>query len=99
MINALSSNLKTYLILSTLALVVLAGCYIVQVNSLAREIYNAKKYEAKLISLMQENETLEINFSKVTSLANVDIYLGNQVFEKVSNVKYIQILDASVAIK
>lgn len=65
--------------------------YIFQVNFLTREVYLIRDYEKKLTQLSQENENLEINFSKASSLSNIENYLQSQNFEKVSQIKYIQI--------
>jgi len=71
--------------------------YIFQVNTLANETYLIQSWEKKLSQLSGENETLEVNFSKANSLSNIENYLQNQNFEKVSQVKYIHILESSVA--
>lgn len=71
--------------------------YIFQVNALTKETHLIQSCEKKLSQLSGENEALEINFSKVNSLTNIENYLQNQNFEKVSQVKYIYILESSVA--
>jgi hypothetical protein len=71
--------------------------YIFQVNALTRETYLIKNYEKNLAQLSSESETLKVDFSKVNSLTNLENYLQNGNFEKVTQVKYIQILESSVA--
>ncbi|PIV64961.1 MAG: hypothetical protein COS09_02070 [Candidatus Nealsonbacteria bacterium CG01_land_8_20_14_3_00_12] len=71
--------------------------YIFQVNALTRETYLIKNYEKNLGQLSSESETLKVDFSKVNSLSNLENYLQNGNFEKVTQVKYIQILESSVA--
>jgi uncharacterized protein YxeA len=73
--------------------------YIFQVNALTRETYLIKNYEKNLAQLSSESETLKVDFSKVNSLTNLENYLQNGNFEKVTQVKYIQILETSVAAK
>ena len=73
--------------------------YIFQVNSLTGETYAVKNYQAKITQLTQENKNLEITFSKTSSLSNLENYLKNQNFEKISQVKYIQILESQVVKK
>ncbi len=73
--------------------------YIFQVNFLTREVYSVESYENQLETLTQENKALEIDFSKVSSLSNIDDYLQNKNFVKASNVKYIKILASQVAAK
>ena len=71
--------------------------YILQVNCLTQEIYLLENKENKLTRLLGENEALEINFSRSNSLANIENYLQNGKFVKVSQIKYIQILESAVA--
>jgi len=71
--------------------------YIFQVNALTRETYLIKNYEKNLGQLSSESETLKVDFSKVNSLSNLENYLQNGNFEKVTQVKYIQILESSLA--
>ena len=71
--------------------------YILQVNSLTQEIYLLENKENKLTQLFSENEVLEINFSRYNSLINLENYLQNGRFEKISQIKYIQILESAVA--
>jgi len=89
-----SPALRPIIFILILALLVF---YIFQVNALTKETYLIQSCEEKLSQLSGENETLEVNFSKVNSLANIENYLQNQNFEKVSQVKYIHILESSVA--
>lgn len=91
-------NKKFLSIISILTLTPLVF-YIFQVNTLAREAYLIKKYEKNLVQLSSEGETLKVDFSKVNSLSNLENYLQNGNFEKVTQVKYIQILEGSVAAK
>lgn len=65
--------------------------YIFQVNFFTQEVYLIRDYEKNLTRLTQENENLEINFSKASSLSNIENYLQGQNFEKASQIKYIQI--------
>lgn len=86
--------LLTITFISILALLVF---YIFQVNALTNETYLIQSCEEKLGQLSGENETLEVNFSKANSLTNIENYLQSQNFEKVSQIKYIYILESSVA--
>ena len=88
---------KVFLTVTFISILALLVFYIFQVNTLTKETYLIQSCEEKLSQLSGENETLEVNFSKVNSLANIENYLQNQNFEKVSQVKYIHILESSVA--
>jgi len=91
-------NKKFLILFSVLILSLLVFC-IFQVNALTEENYLIKSYEKKIIQLSEENEILTVNFSKTNSLVNLESYLQSGNFKKVSQVKYIQILESSVAAK
>ncbi len=88
---------KVFLTIIFISMLALLVFYIFQVNTLTNETYLIQSCEEKLSQLSGENETLEVNFSKANSLANIENYLQRQNFEKVSQVKYIYILESSVA--
>jgi len=91
-------NKKFLIIFSILILNLLIFC-IFQVNALTKENYLVKSCEKKLTQLSEENEILKVNFSKTNSLVNLENYLENGNFEKAGQVRYIQILESSVAAK
>ncbi len=95
----LGFSLKIFWLINLLLTFSLLVFYILQVNSLTNETYLIKNYERKLTQISQENETLNIDFSKFYSLANVENYLLNQNFEKAKQTKYIQILENTVVTK
>ncbi len=95
----LSLGSKIFRIIILALITSLLVLYVFQVNFLTREVYSVEAYENQLQTLTQENKTLEIDFSKVSSLSNIDDYLQNKNFVKVSNVKYIKILESQVATK
>ena len=97
MTKALSINLLFILTL-ILGLFILVN-YIFQVGALSKDIYLLDDYQRKLANLLESNNSLDINFSKVNSLSNIEDYLLKGDFVKASNVKYIQILGGSVATK
>jgi cell division protein FtsB len=72
--------------------------YVFQVGTLTQKIYLKADYEKKLEKLSKENKVLEIEFSKLNSLANIENYLTGKNFVKAkpNEVKYIQILEGSV---
>ena len=97
MTKVLSINLLFILTL-TLGLFILVN-YIFQVGALSKDIYLLDDYQRKLANLLDDNNSLDINFSKVNSLSNIEDYLARTDFIKASQVKYIQILGGSVATK
>ncbi|OIO46210.1 MAG: hypothetical protein AUJ31_02335 [Parcubacteria group bacterium CG1_02_39_15] len=87
----LSLNLKLFWTLAFAAAVFLVIFYIFQINIFTRDFYLNQQSKQNLEALTQENEALKIDFSKAGSLANINNYLQSQSFEKVKQVKYIQI--------
>lgn len=73
--------------------------YLFQVGGLSQDIYLLEDYKTKSATLLENNKSLDINFSKMSSLSNIENYLANRDFIKPSQVKYIQILEGSVATK
>lgn len=95
-----SSALKLFwVLLFSISIAALLIFYILQVNFLTEETYVLRVSGEKANQLSGENETLKIDFSKSNSLTNIENYLLSQDFEKVSQVKYIRILESSVAAK
>jgi len=92
----LTSKFWISIFISTLVLLVVC---IFQINALTEEIYSVKSCEKEISQLSGENGILEVNFSKSNSLKNIETYFQNQNFEKVTQVKYIHILEGSVAAK
>lgn len=73
--------------------------YVWQVGALSKETYILEDYERKLLALFENKNYLDINFSKVNSLSNIEDYLAKSDFVKATQVKYIQILGGSVVSK
>lgn len=77
---------------------ILVFCFtIIQMSLYAQEVFLVKNYEKKITILKEENKKLEVEFSKLNSLSNLQEYLKN--FEKAKNVKYIKITGSSIAEK
>jgi len=100
---SISINFKSSLALKALgfslflSIIALLVFYIFQINALTGEKYLLSSQEKKLAEIKREAEVLKIDFAKANSLANIEIYFQNQNFKKISQVKYIRILDTSVA--
>jgi len=92
------SALKLFwVVLFSVSIAALLIFYILQVNFLTEETYSLQVSEKKANQLSGENETLKVDFSKLNSLTHIENYLLSQEFEKVGQVKYIRILESSVA--
>lgn len=92
-------SLKALWIITLISITALLIFYIFQVNFLTKETYLIQNHEKKLNQLSLENENLEINFSKLNSLENIEKYIQSQNFEKISKVKYIRVLEGTVVTK
>jgi len=56
-----------------------------------------KNYQNKIDSLISENKNLEINLAQISYLENIQKRTEELNFEKTKSIKYIQILDNSLA--
>lgn len=92
-------NFKLVWFLILISIISLLVFYIFQVNSLTYESYLLKNQEKRLAELKKEKDVLEINFSRTHSLVNIENYFHNHNFEKAEKIKYIQILETSIAAK
>lgn len=88
---------KTFWTLSFISVFFLLFSLILQVNYFARDVFTINDYQNKLSQLSSSREGLEINLARSTSLKNIEDYLENKNFKKANQVKYIQILEPSVA--
>ena len=88
---------KTFWTLSFISVFFLLFSLILQVNYFARDVFTISDCENKLSQLSDSRESLEINLAHSTSLNNIEDYLENKNFKKANQVKYIQILEPSVA--
>ncbi|XOB46367.1 MAG: hypothetical protein ACKKMV_02865 [Candidatus Nealsonbacteria bacterium] len=94
-------NINLLFILTIISGLFVMTYYLFQVGGLSQDIYLLEDYKIKLATLLENNKSLDINFSKMSSLSNIENYLANRDFVKPtqSQVKYIQILEGSVVTK
>ncbi len=71
--------------------------YAFLINELTSGTYFIKNYGKQINILSQENRNLEVSFAKTGFLGTVEQRTKELNFEKTTSVKYIQILDASLA--
>ncbi len=71
--------------------------YVVGVNKLTGGSYTVKNLENKIKILSQEKAVLQTNFAKLGFLDNIQARTSLLNFKKTAEVKYIQIVDLSVA--
>ncbi len=95
----LNISLKIFWILALGSIAFLLVFSVIQIGSFAQNKYLLNDYQKRISKLSTENEILEINLSKLNSLANLEQYLQNQSFTKANQTKYIQILESQVVKK
>jgi len=93
---SLKSFLKSFWILNFALCLSLSVFYVFQMNEIIKGSYSIEQYEKNLSVLSQENDNLKINFSKSKSLDNIEGLAQSLNLEKITEVKYIQILGNQV---
>jgi DNA primase large subunit len=93
----LNLALKIFWILAFILIISLLILYVFQINALTGENYLLTKQEKKITEIRKESEVLKIDFAKANSLVNIENYFQNRGFAKTNEVKYIRILETSVA--
>ena len=92
-------NLRILIIPVFILILFLLVFYIFQVNKLTSDRYLIRDQEKTMSSLSQENKILEINSNQANSLGNIDGFIKELGFEKVNNMRYIKVLEGSMATK
>jgi len=71
--------------------------YIYQINVLTKGTYLISSYEKNINEISKENKKLEVSFAENSFLGEVLTKTQELNFEKTTSVKYIQILEGSLA--
>ena len=71
--------------------------YVFQINELTKGTYLIRNYDSQLNSLSQENINLETSFAQINFLAAAQQKSAEMDFQKTTAVKYVQILNNSLA--
>jgi|SRR3989344_6941469 len=71
--------------------------YVYLVNEMTRSVYVIKNYEKEITVLLGENKKLEAHFTKTNLLGKMTDKARELSFEKTTNIKYVQILESSLA--
>ncbi len=97
-VNSLSFpkiNWKAYCLCAFLIALCLAIFYVLEVNQMIKGSYLVKGYQKQIDNLLEENRTLERGFAKTSFMGAIGEKTQEMSFEKVKEIKYIQILEAS----
>ncbi len=75
----------------------LSVLYVFQINRMVQGAYLIKSYQKQVNELTQVNKNLEINLAQISYLENIQDKTEELNFQKVQEIKYVQILDNSLA--
>jgi len=88
-------NWKVYCFVGFLMIFSLSVFYVFCINNMTSGTYLIKDYQKKINILSEENKNLEQEFAKTSFMGTIGFKTQEMSFEKVKEVKYIQILEAS----
>ncbi|MEK7658596.1 MAG: hypothetical protein AAB352_01900 [Patescibacteria group bacterium] len=91
------NKINPFLFFGALIIGALSIFYVFEMNSLINGSYTIKNYQRQLDSVLGEGKNLEVNFAKTGFMGTIKEKTQQLSFEKVKEVKYIQILDTSLA--
>jgi len=90
-------NWKAACLLGFLIILTLLSLYVWLVNDLTKGSYLTADFERQINKLSQENRDLEISFAESSFLGQALMKVQALNFQKTTSIKYIKILDNSVA--
>jgi len=90
-------NWERFCFIGFAACALLLVFYIYQVNSLTKQTYYLSSYEKTANEIYQANKKLEVSFAENSFLGEVVSKAQQLNLEKTTSVKYIQVLEASLA--
>lgn len=90
-------NWKAFLLIGFCIVLSLSVLYVFQINRMMRSGYVIKSYQDQVNQLIKENKNLEINLAQISYLDNIKAQTQELNFQKVQKIKYIQVLESSLA--
>jgi len=90
-------NWMVVFVIGAIACSFLLFFYIYQINVLTKGTYLISNYKNSIDKILEENKKLEVNFAENSFLGEVLIKTRELNFEKTTAVKYIQVLESSLA--
>ena len=91
--------INLFLALSLFLVFTLMVFYVFQVSDLATRLGQMQSYEKKLTKLSHENEMFELTISGQNSISYLENRIKDLDFEKITNIRYIKVVDQKVAEK
>jgi len=92
-------GIKKFWLISSTLLIILSGFYVFQVNTMAAESAFIEEEGKKLRKMGVENENLQLEFTRVNSLENLENKVLELNFKKVTDISYIKAIETWVAVK
>lgn len=92
-------NLRIFYLLFFVSIGILFILYIFQINSVIQNTYFLKNYEKELNLLSEETEALEIKLAKISTLENIEFLIKDLSYEKIGEIRYIQLMGSQVVTK
>jgi len=92
-------NFTKFYLTGILALFLLLGLYIFQVNAEVKEKHSLGRSKETIAKLSLENKDLEIWLARKESLEDLSREVEKLNFVKIDKIDYIQIIDSSVVVK
>lgn len=90
-------NWRAFILLGFCAVLSLSVLYVFQINRMVQGAYLINSYQKQINELTQTNKNLEINLAQISYLENIQNKTQELNFQKVQKIKYVQILDSSLA--
>ena len=90
-------NWKAVYVLGISACLLLSVLYVFYVNKLTYGTYLIKSYNRDIATLSRENRSMEAQFAESGILDQIHDKVNQLGFEKASHIKYVEILDNSLA--
>lgn len=96
-LDLLSINWKMVCVAGVFISMALLIFYVWQINALTRGFYLVNGFQKQISQLSQENKDLQISFAESSFLGQALAKIQAMDFQKTTSVKYVKILDNSVA--
>jgi hypothetical protein len=73
--------------------------WIFQISSIIQKTYLLRDYEKEFNILSEQTKNLEVRFSQINALENIESLIGDLSYEKIEEIRYIQLAGSQVVSK
>lgn len=92
-------NLRIFYLLCFSLIGIFFVFYIFQINSVIQKTYLLKNYEAEFSLLSEETQALGVKFAQANTLENIELLIKDLSYEKIEEIRYIQLVGSQVVTK